>query len=285
LEITQSVFLPHASPLAEAVDDEQFGAILHQTMSTFAADHAEDPCSIVLGFSAPRSLGRTFEIPGFKGKKATDAIAYEARMQIPIPINDIAYDWYAWPTANEQATFQQVTLLAARRNHVNQLVDACAELPIKVVAVQSVCLAVYNAVMAEFFAAPDGDEDEGEVTTAAPPIGILDVGADSSTLVVAAPHLVRHRSLPLGTHRIDRGLMSRFNLTRGQAARLRHQPTSARWLYQADEVVGEVTGELTRELSRTLQAYEAEGIQIARLLVTGGGSQQLGLLRQLVHGS
>jgi type IV pilus assembly protein PilM len=288
LEITQAVFLPHALPLAEATDDEQSRAVLRKTMSTFFDEHAEGPCSVVLGVASPRSLGRTFEVPVFKGKKATDAIAYEARMQIPIPIEDIVYDWYAWPTLSERATFQQVTLLAARRNHITQLIQACAELPIKVVALQSVCLALYNAVIAEFFPSSGDDYDEHDAVASEgsqPAVAVLDVGAESSTLVIVSPHLVRHRSLALGTHRIDRGLMSRFNLTRDQAAQLGNHGSSGRWMYQVDEVAGEVFSDLTRDVSRTLRAYEAEGIRIARLLVTGGGSQQLGLLRQLVHGN
>jgi Tfp pilus assembly PilM family ATPase len=77
--------------------------------------------------------------------------------------------------------------------------------------------------------------------------------------------------------------MSRFRFTHQQAQQLRHQPASAGWMYQVDEVVREVFGELTNTLQRTLQAYAAEGICIDRLLVTGGGSEQFGLMRRLVH--
>jgi Tfp pilus assembly PilM family ATPase len=250
-------------------------------MTRFVEEHVENQASVVVGFSGPRSLGRTFEIPRFKSKKAEEAIAYEARMQIPIPAEDIVYDWHTWPLPDDQASFQQVTLLAARRDHVTQVVDACAGLPIKVTAIQSVCLALYNAVMAEFFSPHETSADE-ELSAA--PVAVLDVGVDCSSLIIAAPNLVRHRSLPLGTFRWDRALMSRFKLTRQQADRLRQQPTSAQWMYQVDDVGRQAFGELAGDLRRTLRVYEGEGIQISRLLVTGGGSETFGLLRHLIHG-
>jgi type IV pilus assembly protein PilM len=290
LEITRAVIVPHSRPLSEAEDDPAVTASWRETMSTFAEQHAAEGTSIVLGFSGPRTLGRSFEMPKFNHKKAEEAIAYEARMQIPIPVDQISYDWFAWPSGVDDTSFQQVTLVAARRQHVQQVLDACADAPVKVLAVQSVCLALYNAAMAEFFAAEDRvnpDSPESVLAAAPPakPLAVLDVGATSSTLVIAAPHLVRYRNLPLGTTRLDEAMMSRFHVTRPHAQQLRHQPSSAPWLYQVNQVINPVVDELASEVRRTLRAYEREGIECDRLLVTGGGSEQFGLLRRLVHGA
>jgi Tfp pilus assembly PilM family ATPase len=177
-----------------------------------------------------------------------------------------------------------VTLLAARRDHIQQIVDACANLPVKLLAIQSDCLALYNAAAAQFFAPPTESQDDKDTANSgsSPTIAILDVGADCSSLVIAAAHFVRHRSFPWGMHRLDRTLMSQFNLTAQQAQQLRQQPSSARWIYQLADVIDNVFEELAQDVSRTLRAYEAEGICVDQLLVTGGGSQQLGLFRRLV---
>jgi Tfp pilus assembly PilM family ATPase len=285
LQIIDAVFVPHACPLTEADDDDATAEILQATMATFVEKRrVSDRVPLVLGCAGPRSLGRTFEIPQFQGKKAQDAIAYEAKRQIPIPADEIAFDWHAWPIRRAGSRLQSVTLLAARRDHIQQIVDACANLPVKLLAIQSDCLALYNAAAAQFFAPPTESQDGKDTANSgsSPTIAILDVGADCSSLVIAAAHFVRHRSFPWGMHRLDRTLMSQFNLTAQQAQQLRQQPSSARWIYQLADVIDNVFEELAQDVSRTLRAYEAEGICVDQLLVTGGGSQQLGLFRRLV---
>ncbi len=209
IEICEVVCLPHATPLSEAANDQEFKETLLGTMTRFAEEYAVDQAAVVLGFSGPRSLGRSFDIPNFKSKKAEEAIGYEARLQIPIPADEIVYDWHTWPLADKRASFQQITLLAARKDHVAQLVDTCEGLPLKLLAVQSVCLALYNAAHAEFFFSNGEPKesaepvDEVEAEAGPNPIAILEVGVDSSSLIIAAPTLVRHRSLPTGTARLD----------------------------------------------------------------------------------
>ena len=104
VEICDAVSMPHATPLAEAADDQAVtrccGTRWHDLLDE-TRRQINHP--IVLGFSGPRSLGRTFEIPNFKSKKAEEAIAYEAKMQIPIPADEIAYDWHAWPVTEQQS--------------------------------------------------------------------------------------------------------------------------------------------------------------------------------------
>jgi Tfp pilus assembly PilM family ATPase len=288
LEVIDAVRLPHAPLLADAGDDQAVTERLWTTMARFVEDHVTDQAPLVMGCAGPRSLGRTFEIPRIPGKKAERAIAYEAKRQIPIPVDEIAYDWHAWPGAADRSSLQSVTLLAARREHVQEIVAACAGLPIKLLAIQSDCLALYNAAVAQFFAQPkasrpselvESSDDGAEMPT----LAILDVGADCSSLIVAAPHLVRHRSFRWGMLRLDGALMSRFHITAQQARQLRHRPTSARWMYLLAETIRDELGDLIQDVSRTLRAYEAEGIQAKQLLVTGGGSDQLGLFRGLVQ--
>ena len=257
---------------------------MRATMEAFVEQAELEQAAVVLGFPGPRSLGRNFEIPKFKGKKSAEAIAYEARMQIPIPADAIYYDWHPWPAAKD-ATFEKVALLAARREHVQRVIDLCQDLPLKPLAVQSVCIALYNAAVHELLEEPAdvpvkaSAKGPAAETRDEPPdsardnahraIAILDLGAESTSLVVASRSLIRFRNIALGTHRLDQALMSRFQLTRAQARQLRERPQSARWMYQTDEVVCEFADELSREVRRTLRVFEAEEIVIERLLCTG----------------
>jgi Tfp pilus assembly PilM family ATPase len=299
LRVAQIHYLPYEKPLADVAGDDQQRDLYQAALQAFVEQAEVDQASVVIGFAGTRSLSRNFEIPQFKGKKAVEAIAYEARLQIPIPLEQIYYAWHAWPSSSAEGatSFQSVSLLAARRDHVQQPVDLCAELPLKVLAVTSVCAGLYNAAVHEFYPAIPGESEakrsQGHSAGTAEEAGersgqglvVLELGADSSNLVLVSPTQMRFRSIQVGSHRLDRSLMSGFTLTRGQSQHIREQPARARWLYQIDRHVAAVYGELAHEVRRTIQAWSSEGVELQRMLVTGGGTEQLGLMRFLVHGA
>ena len=272
--------------------------VIKQSLTRFADELEDASLSVVLGFSGPKTLGRWFDIPQMDSKKTADAIAYEAKLQIPIPIDDINYDWHAWP--KEQRTehsFQNVILLAARKDQINQHLDLVADLPIRVLAVQSICLALYNAAAFELLKkvdstaqasaqprknpskSPAGTVPQQDSVT----LGVLDLGTESSNLIAVSPHFVRYRSMPIGTQRLDRELMKQLQLTRAQCEELRLNPGRARRLYQVEQIVASVFDELLNDLRRTTRAYESDGIRFDKLVVTGGGVEQLGVLRLLLN--
>ncbi|MCA9152544.1 MAG: pilus assembly protein PilM, partial [Planctomycetales bacterium] len=291
ITITAAKWIPHANALGDAIDQEASTSILKQTLAQFHEEVEAESIQAVLGFSGPRTLGRWFEIPGMDAKKSADAVAYEARMQIPIPIEDINFDWHRWPKAEgDERAFQNVILLAARKDHIAQQLDLVADLPIQVVGVQSICLALYNAAVHELFPKPvvPAESDDNSATDKAvsseqlwPTLGILELGAESSNFVAVGNNFVRYRSMPVGTHRLDRELMKQLRLTRDKSSELRQRPERARCLYQVEQIVRDVYEELLNDLRRTLRAYETDGVHFDKIVITGGGIETLGVAEVL----
>lgn len=264
-------FVPH--DLSHTQDEQTRSERLASSIAKLIDEHEISNAAAVVGLSGPRSLGKTFTIPKLPGKKSEDAIAYETRIQIPLSSSEIYYDWHTWP-AEKDASENLVTLLAAKRDHVNQWLEAFDETAIQPVAIQSVCLALYNAALTEFFPLQDAGSDA---------VAVLEIGSESSTLVIVSQEFVRYRSIPTGTHRIDRHLLTQQTSVRAdQVQRLRCQPDAMPKLYRLDEATTVVVQDLVKDVQRTLSAYRTEGINIKELLVTGGATEQIGLLRALV---
>ena len=173
---------------------------------------------------------------------------------------------------------QSVTMLAARKVHIQRLLAPLVDSPIQPIAVQSDCLALYNAAAHEFW--PDTDAADKKPRS---PFAVLDVGTEATNLVLVSPFGIRYRSLPIGTERMNRSLIKRFQLPRNKVEQLRQQPAAAKWMYQIDEVLKPLFLELVQDTQRTLAAYEADSMHAQELFVTGGGAGQHGLLRELIR--
>ena len=272
--VTRVLNIPHSMSLVDASASETAVELTKKSLLELVEQASISRGKAVVSFAGPKSLGRYFEIPKFKGNKLVDAVTYEARMQIPIPIEDIEFDWHTWDH-DESARFVGITLLAARKDQIDETLNSFEGVPIKPMGLQSCCLALYNAAHHEFWR---GQEEEAEA------IAMLDVGTESSTLIVGSPKLIRYRSMAIGTEKMNRYIMTHFKMTRDKAQAAREQWSGYRWMHQVDHELVPLYRELSSEVRRTLSAYENEGIHVRELLVTGGGARQYGLLRDFVHG-
>jgi type IV pilus assembly protein PilM len=278
VEVTRTVCLPHQHPLNATESDDQVTEICRETIARFVTHCQLTRTSAVIGFPGPRSLGRSFEIPRLKASKLDEVIAYEARIQIPVPLEEIVFDWHVWPDEEPDSRMQSVTMLAARKIHIQRLLAPLADSPIQPIAVQSDCLALYNAAAHEFWPAPEAAEQ-----TVKPPFAVLEIGTEATNLVLVSPCGIRYRSLSIGTERMNRSLIQRFQLPRNKVEQLRQQPAAAKWIYQVDEELRPLFLELVQDTQRTLVAYQADGMHAGELFVTGGGAGQHGLLREFIR--
>jgi type IV pilus assembly protein PilM len=272
--VTNVASVRHSASLIGVSASESVVQITQESVRSLLEQISTTRGKAVISFSGPKSLGRYFEIPKLKGSKLVDAVTYEARMQIPVPIEEIDFDWHAWDN-DESSRFVGITLLAARKDQIDETLRAFEGVPIKPIAIQSSCLALYNAAFYEFWRGQEQDVED---------VAMLDVGTESSTLIVGSPTQVRYRSLAIGTEKMNRYLMTRFNLTRDKAEATRERWSGCRWMYQVDEELVPLYREMSSEVRRTLAAYENEDIRVQELLVTGGGARQYGLLRDFVFG-
>ncbi len=272
--VTNVVSVRHSASLNDVSATENAVEIAKNSIKELIEQASITRGKAVVSFPGPKSLGRYFEIPRLSGNKLVDAVTYEARMQIPIPVEAIEFDWHTWDQ-DDSARFVGITLLAARKDQIEETLQAFEGGAIKPIAIQSCCLALYNAAYHEFWR---GREDEAE------PLAMLDVGTESSTLIVGSPSQIRYRSIAIGTEKMNRYLMTRFNMTRDKAEIAREEWSGYRWMHQLDHELVPLYRELASEVRRTLTAYQNEGIRVSELLVTGGGARQYGLLRDFIHG-
>lgn len=287
--VHDAIFVAHEQPLSEVSDDAALQATIKATLTSFIERTGKANFAAVVGFPGTQSLGRWFDLPPLKPNKLAEAIGYEARMQIPIPVEEIEYDWHAWSTSGLSSNFQPVTLLAARRDQIATWMAPFREAGVRPIGLQSSSLAFFNAgnyfkkvLTSERAVAPasaNGSQEPESFET----VGWLDLGADSTTLVLSNGRQLRFRTLSTGIRKMDRALMDQCRLTASQAEHARQLKSPSVALHEVHTIIDSAIEEILRPIYRSIRSFEGEGWRLDRLIVGGGGANQLGVLRHLVH--
>jgi type IV pilus assembly protein PilM len=289
IRITEAIVEPHDASWSGGVDEAGFQPVAAATMERFLEQVEGKNVPAVLGFAGFKALGRWFELPPMKDSKLSEAVAYEAKMQIPIPIDDIVYDWQSGPPSESSGGQLPVTLLAARRDHLETWAALFQSPAIKPVAIQSTCLALYNA--GQYVAGLGEKEAQSEVKSAAtaaspaaPLQAWLEVGAETSNLVVGSSTHVRFRSLGLGSRKLERAVASALKKDHVASRAALRYPAEDPAYHSITEAALPAIEDLVQQVRRSLRSFAGDGLRAASLSVAGGGALQLGVLRRLVHG-
>jgi type IV pilus assembly protein PilM len=276
-------FIPHQRPLLAPGIDLERSEYIAESLQTFVSRAGElKGARIVAALPGHRVLGRFFEVPPLAAKKVDDAIAYEARHQLPIALDELCWtsrilDPVPGRAADEQP--RRIMVVAARQAHVRDRLATFKAAGIEVDALTSDCLALHNAAVSELFADPGLAESREAVC-------LVDLGADGGNVVVSTPGSVWFRSFGQGGESFTSPLVKQFNLTHEQAEQVKREPAKSRRYGQLREAHRPLLVQIYSEIERSLASYvkAVADRPVRQIYLTGGAAQTHGLVRQLRFG-
>lgn len=238
---------------------------------------AQDDC-VAVNLPAHNVLGRFLEMPvKLDRKRLAETVGLEATRQIPFPLDELNWKFAATDPAANDGLSGPVLLLAARRNHVQERIELLKAAGIRTHVIQGDCVAIHNALVHE-------STRGGSATAAADgATAVLDVGAESTNLVVTHPTRIWFRSFPVGGSTFTNAVVRDMKLTHEDAEQVKREPQRARRIHQLYESLTPAMDQLTREIERSVEAYAAStrAEPVRQLYGVGGGFQLHGLLRHL----
>ena len=195
--ITRALCMAHRLPLNHPEAASSRPALLRETLARFGADHHVAAADrVVVSWPAPHSFVRFLHLPPAEGRKRRDMLELETRRQIPMPLDLVARDTFAFPHSSGTAPFEPVPilLLAARLKDVEEHRAVFAEAEMDVHAVQCDAVAWHNFLHFDQLA------DSPDRTSDAEPAGIaaLDVGAETTNVVFSTRDSLWFRSRASG---------------------------------------------------------------------------------------
>ena len=281
--VDQAVLIPHQKEVTRLGDTIQRREVFAATLRKFLDQHSPDNATICLGLPSLSVLGRFFRLPPVDPKRLADAVAYEVRQQIPLPLDELIWDYHAWllpEQEDDSGLASRIGVYAVKQFHVQEVEAICQEVGLKLDILSGNCIALHNLAVFELLGGGQS------VAGAAPAMALLDVGAEGSALVVSSANSGWFRHLPVGGETVTGNLTRTFNLTRTQAEQVKSNPARARRLKPLYEAIDPAIRHLIDEIDRSLHQHGqlVQGVQVKQLFGLGGGFQLHGLLRRLRSG-
>jgi type IV pilus assembly protein PilM len=280
LKLEACEHIPHGQPLAPLENRQESEGVAAKTLQVFLERRKTDGARVVASLSGQCVLGRFFHLPPMPAKKVAETVQFEARHQIPVPLEELTWaydDLGEIPKVRNKELDEQprkILLIAARLAHAREQAELFKSAGITLEELAPDCLALHNGFQFEL----GGEESR--------PQALLDVGFDSTNYLVSSPRNLWFRSFGLGGENFTQALLKHFQLTREQAEELKRKPAKARRYFLYCATQEPLFLQLVSEIERSLSSYGRlnSADPVSRLYGVGGAFQTHGLLRFLRWG-
>jgi type IV pilus assembly protein PilM len=202
-------------------------------------------------------LARFVKLPPVEEKKIVDIVKFEAKQQIPFPLDEVVWDYQKVSEGTVTDGFAmdtEIGLFAMKRDMISRFIGHFQSVKMEVHHVQMSPLALANYVTFDLLKRGGID---GEAAPAAVGkkkcIVALDIGTDGSNLIITdGARIIWQRPIPVGGNHFTRALTKELKLTFAKAEHLKRNaaksPELANILKALRPVLQEFVGEVQRSL-------------------------------------
>jgi type IV pilus assembly protein PilM len=233
--------IEHARILSEAdVDRVQ---LIRTALETFLSRQTMAGSLVAVAVSGQSGFTRFVKLPPVESKKIPDIVRFEAEQQIPFPIADVLWRWQSFQDPNGPDV--EVGIFAMKRADVAEVLDHFDEVQLAVDVVQMAPLALFNFMIFDEQASPEG------ATL------LADVGANKTELVVADGPRIWTRTIQIGGNDFTEALVKAFKLSFPKAEKLKRSAATSKYARQIFQAMRPVFSDLAQEVQRSLGYYTA----------------------------
>ncbi|MFO0919807.1 MAG: type IV pilus assembly protein PilM [Planctomycetaceae bacterium] len=273
-------YVPHPKLLSQpdAVPEE----LIRQALDTFLSRNQVGTDLVAISLPGRDALAKFIQLPPVESSKVAEIVKYEARQQIPFPLEEVYWDYQTLGGGSEEGGFlldAEVGLIAMKREQVNHHLQPYLERKIEVEVIQIAPLALYNFLCFERMGMRPGDGGQTPEDYSV----LLDMGADNTTLMITNGRKIWIRNVPIGGNHFSRALTKEMKLTFAKAEHLKCNATKSpdpRAVFQA---LRPVFNDYVSEIQRSIGYFASVNRQakIGRLVGVGNGFKLAGLQKFL----
>lgn len=221
---------------------------------------------VYVSLTGQNTLGRIISLPPVPKDRVRETIQNEARSQIPIKLEEAVWD-YQVIEESEGEDELKVNLYAAKKEVVQQLLDACDAAGLHVTGVQVAPLGIYNYIKYEF------DDAVADSCVA------IDIGADNTDVILIDGQKTYVRVVPVAGNEITKALRARFKLSVEDAEKLKRNAAKSKDAAAVFEAMKPPLKDMVGEIYRAVGFYknQNESTNISKLVMMGNGSKLLNI--------
>jgi type IV pilus assembly protein PilM len=273
-------YVPHAKILSQpdAVPDE----LIASALDTFLSRN--DVRSDVVAISVPgqNALARFIQLPPVEQGKVAQIVTYEAKQQIPFPLEDVIWDYQTLGGSSEESGYlleAEVGLFAMKRDLVMQQLKPLADRKVEVELIQVAPLALYNFLCYDRLKIRPGEPfTPGDDYTV-----VCEMGTDTTILVVTNGSKIWIRNVPIGGNHFTRALVKDMKLTFAKAEHLKNNATKSPDPKAVFQAMRPVFNDYVAEIQRSIGYFSSvnRSAKIVKVLGVGNGFKLAGLQKFL----
>lgn len=265
----------------EAEPDE----LIREAIQTFLSRNKVKGDKIAISVSGQSGLARFIKLPPVESKKIPDIVKYEARQQIPFPLDEVIWDYQQLAGGSEEEGFTletEVGLFAMKRDQVFKAIRPFDRADMELDYIQLAPLSIYNVVCHDFLTdLPPPDKYDPED----PPesVVVVSLGTDTTDLVVTNGYRVWQRNIPLGGNHFTRALTKDMKLTFAKAEHLKRNAREAEDPKKVFQAMRPVFNDLVTEVQRSISYFQSidRRAKIGKVVALGNAMRLPGLQQYL----
>lgn len=277
-------YVPHAKLLSQPDADPE--ELINDALKTFLGRNQIQGDLLGITLPGSKSLLKFIQLPPVEESKVAEIVKYEARQQIPFPLEDVIWDFQPMGNADAEGGFlidAEVGLFAMKRDDIEQQMRPFNQRKLELELVQIAPLAVFNTVWYDRLGLRKNPEDAVSPSSEEEYVVILDMGCDQTTLIVTNGRKIWNRNVPIGGNHFTRALTREMKLTFAKAEHLKCNVTKSPDPQAVFQAMRPVYNDYVNEIQRSIGFFSSvnRSAQIHRLIGLGNGFKLAGLAKFL----
>ncbi len=266
VEVVAVDYIEHAKLMSQ--QDADIDVMWRAAMEKFLSQNDISNDRVVVSVPGKPTLARFAKLPPVDKKKIPDIVRYEADQQIPFDMDEVVWDYQVFQAPDSPEV--EVAILAVKRDSIRDHLLHFQAHGIEPFAVQSSPIALYNAVHYDEMLGDDA-------------VVLIDIGTESTDLVVAAKDSLWTRTFDLGGNSFTESLVKSFKLSFSKAESLKRTAASSKYARQIFQAMRPVFADLVQELQRSLGFYTAthRDVDLSKVVGVGSAFQLPGLQKYI----
>ncbi len=258
--------------------------LINEALKTFVTRNAAQLKGALIGFVVPSntSIVKFIQLPPVEASKVGDIVKYEARQQIPFDLNDVIWDWQTMGGGIQEGGYMldsEVGLVAMKKEALQNHLKPFNELKVEIDTIQATPLAMFNFMSFDQFGQRPGDdvvERDGYTV-------LLDMGADTTTMLVSNGRKIWQRNISIGGNQFTRALTKEMKLTFAKSEHLKCNATKAPDPKAVFQALRPVFNDYVSEIQRSIGFFSSVNreAKIEKILAVGNGFKLAGLQKFL----
>ena len=236
--------IPHGKILASAASAAEREELVAITLRQFAQrnDLGYDP--IIISVPSQNSFARFVTLPPVEAKRLPEIVKFEAAQQIPFDMSEVQWDYQLM--SDPDSPEKKVGLFAIKNEVVNSAMQSFEREDLQISYVQMAPMALYNFLL---FDRPDLVNSDKRATV------IVNIGAESTDLVVCTASGVWQRCIMMGGNAFTNAIAQTFKLSFEKAEKLKRTAPVSKYARQIFQAMRPVFTDWSGEVQRSLGFY------------------------------